>query len=573
MSPNGARRRPWERWSTAQNLTAALLVVATGAAIGHQAAFSGWYIEDAAISFAYASHLVEGEGLVPFPGGERVEGYSNFTWVMLLALFHALGADGFMSAEPIQYVLAGLTIPVVFLAVREAVPESPVPAIAAAGALAACSQFAHWGGSGLENALFSSLMALALWRTMVEQRTGTWPWSALCWFALAITRPEAILYAAVAGALTMTYHLASGRGVAPTLKWLATFFAPWIAYQGWRFGYFAWEFPNTYYAKLNNKEIDPFAWNRRGWKYVRNWAHANWTGYLLPVYLLGLFGGRGWRVGVVLGACFASAFAVHFGSNARALFPAVVLCTFAMFFASYRTGTGRPAPHWTALSAAAALLLAGAAELAVWAGLEFQEPPTPGWWAEIPSYSLMALAMVLPAVAVGAAAWRLRVLTWCLSAIGLFFAIYVQGDWMANWRWMSLPAVPMCMLFGLGVHAAGDVVHRMFADGQRWGAPGWVAATVTLGLFIGPNALQSDRAKRDTNPYSVKKRVEYVQGVARRLHLRERPSLLDVDMGAHMVWSGFRLYDIAGLIDVPLAQHKFERPFVQEYIFEEARPH
>ena len=38
-----------------------------------------FYIEDAGISFTYAKHLVEGEGLVTYPGGERVKGYSNPT--------------------------------------------------------------------------------------------------------------------------------------------------------------------------------------------------------------------------------------------------------------------------------------------------------------------------------------------------------------------------------------------------------------------------------------------------------------------------------------------------------------
>ena len=32
-----------------------------------------WYIEDAAISFTYAKNLAEGNGLVVFPGGERVD--------------------------------------------------------------------------------------------------------------------------------------------------------------------------------------------------------------------------------------------------------------------------------------------------------------------------------------------------------------------------------------------------------------------------------------------------------------------------------------------------------------------
>ena len=40
--------------------------------IAHQYVFYTWFIEDAAISFAYARNLVIGEGLVTNIGGERV---------------------------------------------------------------------------------------------------------------------------------------------------------------------------------------------------------------------------------------------------------------------------------------------------------------------------------------------------------------------------------------------------------------------------------------------------------------------------------------------------------------------
>ena len=41
-------------------------------------------LDDAFISFRYARNLLEGNGLVWNPG-ERVEGYSNFLWVLELA--------------------------------------------------------------------------------------------------------------------------------------------------------------------------------------------------------------------------------------------------------------------------------------------------------------------------------------------------------------------------------------------------------------------------------------------------------------------------------------------------------
>ena len=43
--------------------------------------------DDAAIGFRYAAHLVEGKGLTYNPG-ERVEGYSNFGYVVLIGIFH-----------------------------------------------------------------------------------------------------------------------------------------------------------------------------------------------------------------------------------------------------------------------------------------------------------------------------------------------------------------------------------------------------------------------------------------------------------------------------------------------------
>lgn len=51
-----------------------------------------WTSDDAFISFRYARNLVEGKGLV-YNAGERVEGFSNFLWTMLIALGMELKLD------------------------------------------------------------------------------------------------------------------------------------------------------------------------------------------------------------------------------------------------------------------------------------------------------------------------------------------------------------------------------------------------------------------------------------------------------------------------------------------------
>lgn len=49
-----------------------------------------WICDDAYISFVYARNLSEGLGLV-FHLGERVEGYTNFLWTIVLSLGDLVG--------------------------------------------------------------------------------------------------------------------------------------------------------------------------------------------------------------------------------------------------------------------------------------------------------------------------------------------------------------------------------------------------------------------------------------------------------------------------------------------------
>jgi len=50
--------------------------------------------------------------------------------------------------------------------------------------------------------------------------------------------------------------------------------------------------------------------------------------------------------------------------------------------------------------------------------------------------------------------------------------------------------------------------------------------------------------------------------------------LVDVDMGAHLWWAGPHadIVDMAGLVDVSVGVHRWEKPFVSEYIHRERRP-
>ena len=76
----------------------------------------------------------------------------------------------------------------------------------------------------------------------------------------------------------------------------------------------------------------------------------------------------------------------------------------------------------------------------------------------------------------------------------------------------------------------------------------------------------------ETAVRDVHRRVWHMTWVQERLDLDEA-TLLEVDMGAHMYYSGFHLVDIAGLVDVPMARHSdFNKKFIDEYVFQERLP-
>ena len=101
--------------------------------------------------------------------------------------------------------------------------------------------------------MFMFLLTAGAFVAMRERRTSAIvPWSAVVFAAVAMTRPEGIVAAAVTGLFVL-----DGVQGAPTRRqallragaWAATFIALYGAYFLWRYTYYDSLFPNTYYAK------------------------------------------------------------------------------------------------------------------------------------------------------------------------------------------------------------------------------------------------------------------------------------------------------------------------------------
>ncbi|MEN0067851.1 MAG: hypothetical protein AAGA48_37325 [Myxococcota bacterium] len=561
------------------------------AAVIHHCALFLWYVDDAAITFAYARNLAFGEGLVPFVGGERVEGYSNPAWTFFLVPFAFVGLDLVASVRWIQLLLVIATIGVTYLAAREAMAhldgdEAPHPLtrhapLLAPALLAVSAQFSTWTGAGLEIALMDLFMALAIWRSLIEWRTGEWPWSAALWLGVALSRPEAILYAAAAGFCAMVVQFRAGRGLLPTAKWLLTFFLPMGLYQAWRLMYFGWEFPNTYYAKLERRPSFPLLdWQARTWRYTRNFAHNMGWGFFAPIWTLGAMGFRSWRWSAALGVAAVGALVIAAGtSSQRLLLPAVVFAV--VVGAWFALDRSRATPRAYVGVLVTALLLVGVSEAlqAFW-GFVPAALPLPKMVFTVPPYVLVGMALTLFVLSFDDrnVPARSLVLSLCLAAV--FFALIAQWDWMKGYRWYAPAVVPGAILFAMGLHHfAMGMAERL---GGLFEGPRFERSTVALAVVgmvvlaaIPPNVIETiDRVRNpDPSPRGVLTRARYMQKVERRLHLEERARDLEVDMGGHMYWTDFEMVDIAGLVDVPMGHHKFAPAFIDEYLFREQLPH
>ncbi len=284
-------------------------------------------IDDAFISFRYAANLARGLGLV-FNAGERVEGYTNFLWTVLLAAAQRLGV-GMPAASTVLAFLAtaGTLVLLVLLGRRLFADAAEAASTAGEGVLVAIAPllFAAIGAqaryvvSGMETPLFVFLATLGVY-LYLEARP---PLVAGLVLALAsLTRPEGAIFfglvvlceLAVGGAGRQSQKSqASGeegggsrhvRGRLATAGWLAAgFLAVAAPYFIWRFAYYGDLLPNTFYAKAGGGGFNR-ALLLRGWTYLRASVHDTALGAPLVLALIGAIAGirrdRRWLLPVAL---------------------------------------------------------------------------------------------------------------------------------------------------------------------------------------------------------------------------------------------------------------------------------
>ncbi|MGW3960218.1 hypothetical protein ACWED2_10390 [Amycolatopsis sp. NPDC005003] len=270
----------WNRLDADRGWRAFVLTLTLGLSLVHQLLFAT-VTEDALVTFRYAQNIADGNGPV-FNPGERVEGYTNFSWLVLVALPRAaFGADVRAMAVFLGVVAAlGSVLLSCFLVnrvVAAATPDGAEPrraiGVAAAVLTASAGGLAVYGASGSEVPLFV-LLVLAVGYALAARR----PVVAGVLVAFAVmTSPEGLVVAALAGLwlagaalrekhswwAPVGYLLGALVFLIPRLAWRATFYQHFL--------------PAPLAAKLGGPLGDHLA---TGWPYLTGFALAH-QGFLL----------------------------------------------------------------------------------------------------------------------------------------------------------------------------------------------------------------------------------------------------------------------------------------------------
>lgn len=229
-------------WTRVERLRFPLLGGVLVLSTVHQLMFAT-LAEDAFISFRYSANLAQGNGLV-FNPGERVEGYSNFLWVVLVAGPNALFGADIVTTARVLGVVCTLGCVLAVYALTRRITGSVGAGLLAATVVAAVSDLAAYGPSGLETPLFALLVLLVLLALHANR-----PLVAGLLVALAtMTRPDGLVVAVVVGVWLVARAVREKTWRVPLwyVAGAAVLAVPWTV---WRVAYYGHLTPNAIAAK------------------------------------------------------------------------------------------------------------------------------------------------------------------------------------------------------------------------------------------------------------------------------------------------------------------------------------
>jgi hypothetical protein len=291
-----------------------LLALAGAILVGHSLVYN-FVTDDAYISFVYSRNFAE-HGELAFNLGQPVEGYTNFSWTLVLGILMWIGIPPEIASRVLGTACGLATLYVTFRMVERALGRKTLWSAVPPLLLACSSGFACWTSGGLETQLFTLLVVASLDALVAAvQRPRALRRAGVLLALASMTRPEGPLVAAAFGlaryiqlvvgpgpdeddkrsrdSIALDRHQLRprwlpGRNEVIAAAWFLVIWAPWFAWRWWYYGY---PFPNTYYVKAAGDWTSPSfdaQMTRAGLYYLWVWINQTHLIVVLPFAGIGL---------------------------------------------------------------------------------------------------------------------------------------------------------------------------------------------------------------------------------------------------------------------------------------------
>jgi arabinofuranosyltransferase len=262
-------------------------VLAMLACLGGCLIAGAFVTDDALITLRYARHFAQGLGVRWNPGQDPVEGYTNFSHVLLGAAALQLGLPALWVLKLINLAAIVALCPVSYALTLRGL-GSKGWATAAALLVGVHPPLWYWAASGLETGLYTLAVYWAVLQAHAPTRRGR-AWTSVPLLLASLTRFEGPVVAlAIFGAqATADVMWPPRERVRQSLVWLVPFALLYAGYFAWRVGYFGYLMPNSAYFKA---DIQPGQEGRLFWEFAAENALLLGIAVLPPWRKLGVPG-------------------------------------------------------------------------------------------------------------------------------------------------------------------------------------------------------------------------------------------------------------------------------------------
>lgn len=250
---------------------------------------SAFIQDDAFISFRYAANLTNGHGLVWNPG-ERVEGYSNFLWTLLMVIPHALGFGPVIFSKILGMIFFSGSLAFTYITAKKLF-NSQASGLTVMTILGSNYSFSAYATGGLETQLQTFLIILGVYFALLikghPEDSGKRILFSLVSASAILTRLDSGLPFFFIYIFILIDDFRSGtlrnHKTVDYLTLLLTpaafLILPWLI---WKYSYYGSLLPNTFMVKAASPSFSIF---KQGVLYVSLFFNSY---LLIPILFLGL---------------------------------------------------------------------------------------------------------------------------------------------------------------------------------------------------------------------------------------------------------------------------------------------